>query len=65
MKFIELTKPNDEKIVINFNKVISFAVDPNDKTGCQIVTDDTHFTNVVESYDFVKKMIRRLGNDPL
>ncbi|KKK10353.1 MULTISPECIES: hypothetical protein [Bacillus] len=65
MKFMELTKPNDEKVTVNFNAILSFGVNPHDETGCRIAADGTHFINVVESYDYVKQMIRRLGNDPL
>ena len=61
MKFIELTKPNGKKIMINSNKIIFFE-DLLNETGCRIF-DDKGFIDVVESYDYVQRMVMVLGRD--
>lgn len=61
MKFLELTKPNGKKIMINSNKIIFFE-DLLNETGCRIF-DDKGFIDVVESYDYVQRMVMVLGRD--
>ncbi|MCY7492810.1 hypothetical protein [Bacillus safensis] len=62
MKFLELTKPNGKKIMINVKKILHFE-DPLNETGCRVVTGDTRFIEVVESYDYVQRMVMILSRD--
>lgn len=62
MKFIELTKPNGKKIMINVKKILQFD-EPHNETGCRVFTGDPRFIEVVESYDYVQRMVMILSRD--